>query len=145
MHNNNHIHRHKWTGQAEWEKRSSPKNMPWCIPWNLLTPQYQNTTSQNLLSIPLQGEETQRTELLLSLPLGGGKLRCRDVLGLGSGRGSCLNPERWGRSGDEGKRACWISPRAGVTLCEGNVKGTGLWCWFQGCVTLKTASVVSWL
>lgn len=49
--------------------------------------------------------KTQRREILLvCLPLGGGKLRCSDVLGLGSGRGSCLNP---GGKGDQGIGRRW--------------------------------------
>lgn len=44
--------------------------------------------------------DTKRRKTSGVLPLGGGKLRCRDVLALESGRGSCLNPEGMGRSGD---------------------------------------------
>lgn len=37
--------------------------------------------------------DTKKRETTDVLPSGGSKLRWRDVLGLGSGRGSCLNPE----------------------------------------------------
>lgn len=63
--------------------------------------------------------DTKKRKTTEVLPLGGGKLRCRDVLGLGSGRGSCLNPE--GQKGGG-----WISLSVGVTTCKGNVYNTGL-------------------
>lgn len=121
-----------------------PTNVPWCTPWNPTTPRYRTTTSQNRLTIPLkwgEGGTQKRERLQLSLPLGGGKLRCRDVLGLGSGRGSCLNPERG--EGDQGmgrrwSKGSWLDMPLGRKLecAKGNVYSTGLWCWFQGYVIL---------
>ncbi len=35
-------------------KLSSPTNVPWCTSWNSTTPRYRTTTSQNLLTIPLE-------------------------------------------------------------------------------------------
>lgn len=57
------------------------------------------------------------------LPSGGGKLRCRDVLGLGSGRGSCLNPEGRRKSGVEEKvkqQRKWMALSAGLQRAEWN-------------------------
>lgn len=69
-----------------------------------------------------RGQQSERLQALL--PSGGGKLRCRDVLGLGSGGGSCLNPEE----GDENQGlrikgnntgSGWLSP--GVRSVQWNV------------------------
>ena len=49
------------------------------------------------------GETQKRKTSCMFLPLGGGKLRCRDVLGLMTSRGSSLNPEGWGELGVEEK------------------------------------------
>lgn len=57
------------------------------------------------------------------LPSGGGILRCRDVLGLGSGRGSCLNPEGRRKSGVEEKvkqKRKWMALSAGLQCAEWN-------------------------
>lgn len=78
-----------------------------------------------------RGGVTQKRErLLLFLPLGGGKLRCKDVLGLGSGRGSCLNPEGRGRSGGWGRR--WSKGRwLDEPFCRGfSVQGECVQYWF---------------
>lgn len=127
---------------------NGPVNMFWGIPWNSATPRYQTTTSQNLPTTPQGGEETQtRERLMVSLPLGGGKLRCRDVLGLGPGTGSCLNPEVWGTSSNGEK----MKPRkiVGQAFQQGLQSVTsysaGLWCWFYECVISWTALSVSWL
>lgn len=140
MHDNHHVHRHKWTRQAGMTKLSGPWKVPWCTPWNQTTPRYRTTTSQNLLTIPGGGGGTLRRETpLVFLPLGGGKLRCRDVLGLGSGRGSCLNPGEWGRLWS---RRRWSKGRE---LDKSLRKGIDLWCWFQGHVVSWLALAVSWL
>lgn len=55
-----------------------------------------------------EGKTQKGERLLVFLPLGGGKLRCRHVLGLGSGRGSCLNP---GGKGDQGIGRRWSNRR----------------------------------
>lgn len=57
-------------------------------------PKFQMTTCQNLPTIPPGREDTDDRKTASFLPLGGGKLRCRDVLGLGSGRGSCVSPKK---------------------------------------------------
>lgn len=44
------------------------------------------------------------------LPLGGGNLRCRDVLGLRSGRGSCFHPEGVQEKGGYG----WVRARFAI-------------------------------
>lgn len=89
-----------------------------------------------------EGGTQRRERLLVFLPLGGGKLRCRDVLGLGSGRGSCLNPEGWGKSGvgERWSKGRWLDkPFCRVAACKGKMSRTGLWCWFQECVVSCTS------
>lgn len=62
------------------------------VPWNPTTPGYRTTSQKPVNHSTRGGRDTKKTKTISVLPLGGGKLRCSDVLGLGSGRGSCLNP-----------------------------------------------------
>lgn len=133
MHDNHHVHRHKWTRQAMWQNLV------------VLGMYLDNTTiPDNNITEPSNhsrrgGVTLRREKLLVFLPLGGGKLRCRDVLGLGSGRGSCLNPGEWGRVWS---RRRWSKGRE---LDKSLGKGIDLWCWFQGHVVSWLALAVSWL
>lgn len=76
-----------------------------------------------------RGGDNEEKDYRSFLPSGGGKLRCRDVLGLGSGGGSCLNPEE----GDENQGL----RRKGSNTGSGWLS-TGLRCalWNASCVAL---------
>lgn len=130
-------------------KLCGPMDVPWCTPWNpTITTIPDNNITKSANHSTGVGETQRRERLLVFLPLGGGKLRCRDVLGLGSGRGSCLNPEGWGKSGvGEKMKQREVVGEAFLQGCSvqgWNVSSIGLWCWFRERVVSCITLAVSW-